>query len=528
MVIKHNPVKQLPQVTKRVAGILPKAIKEKQRRRKMQRRMILGLVLILIPLAFFSYLTNPFVRFSIIVDPYKQVQYTQGQFQLVNDSSIIVKNDAFFKRLALLKSGWHIVGNRFGGGAKTREASVDEIIREIHTVRFNPDVPYLISGDHFSVLYPRSLGIFYNSLLDPRTALNQEDWKNRQLIYLKTTAYALQVYDQSDRLSTTIVPVGPRSVVLANYYAPPSDTLYSLLYALEVMQSSEFIKETYPFAEERSDIASVETSQQAQTLLIQHTDSLQRHLQKYLDDVYDPNTGLVRKDILLSGTKDIAKRQSAFYDNVILWRTLQLAQDLGLMEKDDQMLADLKQRIIATFWLEQDGYFVEDLSEMGISNRYYSSDWLIAFMTGFLDVNNPEELRYYRRIVSYIQRNAIDQPFGLQYHPDRRREQLYPLSGTVAPAYGSTAIWSHWGMEYIKLLTLLSQKTGDRIYLEQAEAQLSAYTFNMKRYRGYPEVYDKEGDFFRQSFYKSVRRTGWVVNYEQARAMYQWTREMLY
>lgn len=30
--------------------------------------------------------------------------------------------------------------------------------------------PYLISGDQFSVLYPRNLDVFYGRLLDPNTA----------------------------------------------------------------------------------------------------------------------------------------------------------------------------------------------------------------------------------------------------------------------------------------------------------------------------------------------------------------------
>lgn len=498
----------------------------KPKKRKVRRRIAQTFLLILIPLALFSYLTNPFVRFSIIIDPYKKYEYVDGQVKLETDSALIVQDDAFFRRLAQLKSGWHIVENRFSRGGKAQQGSIDDIIREIHEVRFDPSEPYLISGDHFSQLYPRSLGIFYQTLLDPRTALDEQDWKNRQLIYLKTTAYALQAYEQSDRLSTTIVPIGPRSVVLVNYYAPPSDTLYSLLFALKVMQDSSELQVLYPFGEPTVNSPyTLDISQQANTLFEQHKPTLQRYLTQYFDQVYDPKTGLVRKDILLSGTKDIAKRSSAFYDNVVFWRTMQLAQILGLSETNPAFLDQLKHRILAEFWLEDEGYFLEDLSEKSIAEKYYSSDWLVALMTGFLDPRNPEDRPYIQRSVAYIQRNAIDQPFGLQYHPDIRKEQRYFVPGWVAPAYGATAIWSHWGMEYIKTLVRLAEITGDEIYLQQADVQLSAYTFNMKRYLGYPEVYTPQGDFFSQTFYKSVRRTGWVVNFEQARAMYEWVRE---
>jgi hypothetical protein len=76
-------------------------------------------------------------------------------------------------------------------------------------------------------------------------------------------------------------------------------------------------------------------------------------------------------------------------------------------------------------------------------------------------------------------------------------------------------------MEYIKLQLQLYRQTGNQAYLLRAEQQLDRYAFNIKRYRGYPEVYDAEGDFFRTLTYKSIRQTGWVVNYEQARLMLQ-------
>lgn len=504
-------------------GELITSVRHMRRRRRFQFYLFLALLL---TVAVFSYLTNPFVRFSIIVDPFKRYQLVDGQITLEKDSSLLLRDDAAWRSLGLVKSGWHIVSNRFSRGVKTKSSLTDEVIREIHAIRFNPEEPYLISGDHFSVLYPRSLGIFYHTLLDPRTALDAQDWQNRQLIYLKTTAYALQAYEQSDRLSTTIVPVGPRSVVLANIYAPPSDTLYSLLYALSVLKGEPVLSSIYSFAENEPNSYAVHTQQQANQLLADHGQTLRWFVQKYVSDSYDPATGLIKREIELSGVKDIAQhRASSFYDNVVFWRTVHLAQQLGLVEKDEAFLAELKQRILDTFWLPEDGYFLEDLSEKGVSEKRYCSDWLIVLATGFLNPLHPDEASYYQRTVEYIQRNGIDQPFALQYHPDVRREQLNFLVRTFAPAYGSTAIWSHWGMEYIKVLTFLARQSGDAMYLEEADRQLAAYTFNIKRYRGFPEVYNQHGDFFNTVLYKSVRRTGWIINYEQTRALFEWTRE---
>lgn len=495
-------------------------------KRKKYRRPIIWFVVFTVLVAIFSYLTNPFVRFSLVRDPYKRIETIGDQFILEDDKQLILRDNAFFRQLAKLKSGWHIVGNRFSRDKKSKSATVDDIIVELHELRFNPEEPYLISGDHFSVLYPRSLGIFYHSLLDPRTALDQRDWERRQLIYLKTLAYVLNAYRGADRLSTTIVPVSPEAVALLNVYAYPSDTLYSMLYALNVLKSEDLLTHTYPFQPTGDQPTfSLQTQKEAEGLLEKNKEELHRHYQNYRNTVFDESTGLVKKNLLLSGTKDIAKRSGAFYDNVIFWRTTQLAQELGVVEKDEQFLADLKQRILTTYWLDKEGYFLEDLSTKGMNDKYYSSDWLIVLMTGFLDPTKNEERPYFIRSLEYIQRNAIDQPFGLQYSPQRRDEQPYFWVKWFAPDYGSTAIWSHWGMEYIKLLCILADQTGDEIYLQQAEQQLTAYTYNIKRYRGYPEVYTKEGDFFQQRSYRSVLQTGWVVNFEQARAMFESVRE---
>lgn len=482
-----------------------------------QKRFLGGLLVVILLVSLFSYFTNPFVRFSLVRDPNQITWNDAGDLTLSNRSPVILRSNFWNSVLAQLKSGYHIVGGRVGGGKKASQQSVDEIIRQIHQLRFNPENPFIISGDHFSMLYPRSLGIFYHSILDPRTALDETDWRNRQAIYLKTLAYALEVFSQSDSLSTTIVPIGPRSVVLANFYAPPSDTLYSLLYALKVLRDETEITDRYPFVGTPS--ARLRTASAAGQLLVQYKDVLVRHNQTYRDLVYDEAAGLVKKNQLLSGTKDITIRHGAFYDNVIFWKTQKLAQELGIIEEDQEFLDSLKQRILQTFWREGEGVFLEDLSEEALENTYYSSDWLIAFQTGFLDSRIPEERRILEKAVSYIERNAIDQPFGLQYHPDLRRHRQYRPVRWFAPSYGSTAIWSNWGIEYIKLLTLLARETRQASYLGRAERQLESYTFNIKRYRGYPEVYDDDGDFYRTPFYKSVRQTGWVVTYEQARAL---------
>ena len=263
-----------------------------------------------------------------VLYPYLVDISSKGNFQIHKEFEPIVHTNWIAGKLGFIKSGWHIAANRVSRHTSKPPHNVEAVIATIHADRFNPNLPYLISGDHFSVLYPRSLGIFYNTALDPRTARNKTDWIHRQAIYLKTTALALEVFGEADRLSTTIVPISRKAFTLIDVYAPPSDTLYSLLYALESLSSSETLTTRYPFQVENAQTLS--TQMAAEELLKVHTKDLKRHWERYFTLVYDSKTGLVKKDLRLSGTKDMAIRSSAFYDNIMVWSTHRLAQDLGI------------------------------------------------------------------------------------------------------------------------------------------------------------------------------------------------------
>lgn len=518
--LKKVKVDKIWQAKKNILGnIVPFS----KKRKRVTSKIVWWTGLFLIALGIFSYLTNPFVRFSIVNDEISQISYDDNEIKLSQEYSLKVKDRAFYNQLAFFKSGWHIITSKFSGGRKASRSSVDQIISEIHIKRFDPNLPFIISGDHFSVFYNRSLGIFYHSLLDQRTALSNEDWINRQLIYTKSLLYALDVYSQTDRLSTTIVPIGPHSVALLNIYAYPSDTLYSLLYAIAALKDDS-VHQIYNYQGANPLSLDQITSPVADSILNIYRDDLIRHVNLYLEKVVDPQTKLVKKDIHISSTKDLVKRESSFYDNVIMWKTLALAADLGIVEIEQNFLPDLKNKIINTFWLPEENHFLDHLSQDSIEGNFYSSDWLIAFQTGFLDPKNQNDLVYLVKSVEYIKRNAIDRPFGVSYQAERRPSETHLLPRLLAPDYGSRAIWSNWGMEYTKLLLSLAQVTKDITYLTEADHQISAYAYNIRRYRGYPEVYTNEGDFYRQFFYKSIRQTGWVVSFEQARAMLEWTK----
>ncbi len=452
------------------------------------------------------------MKFTLIKDLSK-VEEIDNKLVLKKIHSVKLRYHLFWRHFSMIKSVWHIVNSRFGPRKRARSAIVSEIIKEIHEKRFDQKNLYLISGDHFSMLYPRSLGIFYHSLLDTRTVLDLDDWMHRQRIYLKTLAYALNVYSQSDNLSTTIVPTTPNSVMLLNIYATPTDTMYSLLYAMDLLLGSGSLEDIYPF--KKTSPYKLATKDAAQKLMTEYRESLRYHYDQYRKTVFDEQAGYIRTDIQLSGTKDIVKKYGGFYDNVVFWKTTDLAQKLGLIEKNDVFLAIYKKRILAEFW-KNDELFIEDMSDEARTNNWYSSDWLIAFQTGFLSPKIPSERSYLKKAVDYIIDHEIDQPFPIRYHNDFRKNRLHFPVNIGAPYYGSLVIWSHWGMEYIKLLILLSKFGRNKGYREIAQKHLETYEFNISRYRGYPEVYNRFGDFYTSFFYRSVRTTGWIVSYEQA------------
>jgi len=216
--------------------------------RKRKRVIIIRVIgIFCIFIGTLSYITNPFTRFSLIKNPFVVTIDPSRQIDIYMKYPLHAPVNPITRSLGQTKSVWHIFTSRLSPKFRDRYSDIISIIRGIHTSRFDPRELYLISGEHFSILYPRSLGIFYNTLLDGRTALDIADWQNRQAIYLKTTAYTLAVFAKAHRLSTTIVPLEPTNTILVNIYAYPSDTLFSILYALKVMKSDEEITSLYPF-----------------------------------------------------------------------------------------------------------------------------------------------------------------------------------------------------------------------------------------------------------------------------------------
>lgn len=468
-----------------------------------------------------TYLTNPFARFSIIRLPYRAKLQSKTIETIDNNRKMTIRQNIFWRMFAYIQCGIYILTTRYITSPRSEGKTISQIVDDIHQLRFDPNKLLLISGDHFNGLFVRNLGVFYYPMLDRQIPGTDQDWHDRETVYLQTVAFALGVFAKQPKLTTTIVSMGPYSATCINFYAYPSDSLFGILYALGALSGIESAS-PHSYAK---PVHALDTRQASQTLIDTYRETLVALYSSYRNHVFDESTMLVKRNVHLSGAKDITRRYSAFYDNVVFWKTTQLAMRLGIIDTDDAFLDKLKRIIIKTFWLEKEGYFQEDLSDEGIKNKYYSSDWLIVLSTGFLDITNKKERTYYQRSVDYIRKHHIDRPFALKYHSDTRAHRQFFVVRMAVASYGGDAIWSYWGMEYIKTLTLLAHLDHNEDYFAIAKHHIDAYESNMLRDGGFPETYDSDGNLLKTPLYQSIRQTGWVIGYEQAVAMYNSLRK---
>jgi len=450
-----------------------------------------------------AHLTNPFVKGTIFKGPYRTFVDEDGNIGYVQNYQLRVFTGPLANTLGYYKGGVLIVQNTFFKGAHARGTTVEAIIRDIHEQRFDPSKPYLISGDQFSVLYPRNLGVFYNQLLNPNTALNSQDWEHRQRIYLQSVLFAIDGLSASINPRTTVIPIGPRHAVLTQVHPGGigSDQVFGLFYALDVLRDDAHQNGSYRHA----------TKAAAKRILSEKKQALQFIYDSYIAAVHQTETLLVRENLHLSSARDGVIRSSSFYDNIILYETIRLAEKLGLKGTLHLNIKAIEQKIKDTYWNESRGYYNDDAE-----NHHFSSDWLIGYVTGFFDLQDARDLQRTLRTISYIETTNLANPFPIKYQLGGNLN-VPRFVKIFVPSYGTDAIWSYWGTQYISLLADVFKATRKTEYLNKAQTYIAAYEQNIIKNAGFPETYNAQGEFFRSTLYKSIRVTGWVVEFEYAK-----------
>lgn len=197
--------------------------------------LLYGVIATILGIFGFSYLTNPFSRWTIIRRHYRAELIKQTLTVINENHQLTVSNNRFMKSLAIINNGIYIVSSRWHQRPTSSADSVEGIIDDIYRLRFNPHKLLLTSGDHFSSLFVRNLGVSYYPVLDTHLPTTESKWQARQATYIQTLAYALGVFEHTEDLSTTIVPTGRSRATCVNFHSYPSDTLYGMLFALAAL-----------------------------------------------------------------------------------------------------------------------------------------------------------------------------------------------------------------------------------------------------------------------------------------------------
>ena len=445
-----------------------------------------------------------------VIDSPFQAKLSNNNFVLTQTTDVHFSHQTKHKLQTYLHSGLRIAT----ASLKKEHAlhgSEEEIIKQIHTIRYAETNSYVITGGHFSQLFVRNLGVFFNALLDPRIPSTETDWRHRQSIALRTVALDLEVFHQAGKEFTTIVPIRKGLYTGLNLYARPSDSLHAIVFTLNALVDETFVETLLPMQYKTKH--TLQTKKAAQKLVKTYKKTLTDLITVYKNDLLDPQTNIVKKDLLVSSARDGIKRKSSFYDNVILWNTLRLAHKLNLKITSEKELQDLKKRILEIFWDKTRGIFLDDLS----GKKLFSADSFIVTSTQFLDFKKSSERKYLLAMVEYVKKNKIDQPFPLHYSTIDEPTKLYRPVRHFAPSYMGTSIWCHWGMEYIKTLIYLANDNPK--LLSEAKKHMQTYKKNIETYGGYAEVYDQHGKLLQTRLYRSVLHNGWVVNYEQTKML---------
>lgn len=455
--------------------------------------LLLPLLLFVMLLVILANATNPYADPTLIEKSYSTQINNGEQIDLFKVKQPTISNSLPAGILASLNENVRNVYYLLVP-EKAVQGNEESIIRSIHAENFDPDKPYLASGRYASDYSLSDFGTAYNAVMDRRTALDKKDWENRQRIYLQSIALNLELLQLAGRTYAPVAPVTGTTFIFTNTYTGPADTLFGVLYGLRALTDEVFIQGMY--ASSAPHLFPLQTKGAGSDLLKTYRKNLNSIISDYYNSVIDPQTGLIQSDVVSYGKRDAHTNHSSFYNNVIVWATMKHAMDLGIIDRQIDFDA-WKSKIISTFW-EDEGFFTQVVSGDTTPIKVFSADSFIVTGSGFFDPDDPQDKEKLVKMISYVQKNKLDSPIPLHSSAD--------------------TIESHWGMEYIKVLILLSADTLS--YKELARYHLDTYKAKIEQYGGYPEFYDKDGNVYKTIFYTSGLQTSWVVNYEQARMMY--------
>ncbi len=474
-----------------------------------------------------------FVGYFMVSNPHRMVsaiarKYTKYHY----DNNQLIKRyflspyplPRIWRRLALARDMYFIGFNAlFANKVKLmHKPTYQKIYRSIVKKRFNTNNPYIVAGNHFSSFYPRNLGFFYRKALEPSISVDIKDYSNRLVCYIQSISFALEFFKDIP-LTTTIIPVWRNHFLPQKIFTDPADTLPSLLLAIDfLVHPDNYFK---PILETDYLTAQQLATTEAEHIL-SHYRSVLATKTLELANTINPLTGLVDENLSLSGIRDCLVRRSSFYENICVWKSINLALDMGIIDleelEQDQQPEVLKATIRSNFF--RNNIIYHDCTEQTELLDNVCADFLVGHSLGFWSFENIEDLNYIKNFVDMIlidtaNNCSLMSPLGMYYSKHNPNGALLYLK-VFAPDYMGRTIWSHWSTEFCILLKDLAVATGDSYYFDVAQTIIDNTMLKILQYKGYPELYDSKLQAYQTTFYKSIIDTGWIVNFE-------WTRQYL-
>jgi len=277
---------------------------------------------------------------------------------------------------------------------------------------------------------------------------------------IKTIKFALESYLKSNKVTTTITKNG-YAYDFPNYAA---DSLPYLIRCIRILASKD--------------------------LLYQFEDFLNQEIEKYYNSVIDRRTGLVRKDKNFSSIKDHSIRISPCYSNVMVGMLAVDLNRIGIL--NNPFKANNYRRLLwENFWTGE--YFLDDLS----GKKYVAGDAnIFPFWTGLF--NEKPLLKY---AINKIREAGLDNPFPLKYTGFLNEDIKMIPANKFAHNYEGTALWTHMGPIYIKLVKEVNPL--------KAKEYIEKYKKIIETYGNYLEVFESNGEPYRSRFYYSDEGMLW-------------------
>lgn len=308
----------------------------------------------------------------------------------------------------LLADGVRMAAGVLGRGLRSHrperiEGPAEAICREV--VRGCWNGRYLAAGrGHLTQMWIRDLAISLEGLLHLGERERVE----------ATLRFALERWERAGRITTTIA-LGRFPVDVFTY---SSDSLPFLLYTLE-----------------RADLADLRAA---------YAPLLSAEARRYRREVIDEGTGQVRRDRVLSATKDTMHfRATCTAQCMAAWCARLLARATDI----DDALTGLDLEVgVEGFWT---GSFYRNDLEDGEA-PLVSAD--AGFWPLWCDLA-PDRATRLRSAMDAVRRERLDQPMPLKYHARRMPEREVLVQRAFIPNYQGDAIWTFFAAQWIELLS---------------------------------------------------------------------------